>query len=67
MFTLILCTLSWMPDEKEIMLKDKLKFLTDYIENIEKIQFKYHLNIFFWNLSIFIDLPLIALGDQENC
>lgn len=67
MFTLILYTLSWMPDEKEIMLKGKLKFFTNYIEkSIEKIQFKYHLNIFFWNMSIFIDLPLIALGDQEN-
>lgn len=53
-------------DKKEIKLKDKLKFFTEHIENIEKIQFKNHLNIFFWSLAIFIDLSLITLGDQEN-
>lgn len=43
-----------MPDKKKVMWKDKLKFLTEYIEkNIEKIQFKYHLNIFFWNLNFY--------------
>lgn len=67
MFTLTLYILSQMPDEKEIKLKDKLKFFTEYTEqDIEKIQFEQHLNIFFWSLAIFIDLSPITLGDQEN-